>query len=97
MPFARTSRGRPQYNARTTNRNVGGALSNSSGNFVSEQSGIRRHEFTAPIEGMGTMALGDYGELPLVQMARTFDGIDGPPTATASNNYQSPLTGVSAV
>lgn len=61
--------------------------------YVSQQSGSRRHQYTSALSTVNTIAAGSYGVVNLLRFQRTFDsatGDDIPPTATASNNYQSP-------
>ncbi len=58
-------------------------------NYVSQESGTRRHELTVSTN-TSPIALGDYVTQELCRFKRSFDaGVDDPPTPTASNNYQS--------
>lgn len=64
-------------------------------NYGSLESGLRRHEFQAPAfpvpAGFPALAPGEYFGHILAGFRRTFSGAtsDVPPTATASNNFQS--------
>lgn len=65
--------------------------------YASEQSGLRRHQFiaapSAPAAGIGIVAANEYLVFNIARFTRTFDaGVtdDVNPTATASNNFQSP-------
>lgn len=60
--------------------------------YLSQQSGSRRHEFSATATGTPlTLTAGLYFFFELLKFRRTFTaGDDVPPTATASNNFQTP-------
>lgn len=89
MPFRRRSGGQSRYSTFPGNQNVTGIPGNSRDNYKTAGSGIRRHEFSSAIPGLVSIDLGDYAVVELVKMRRSFAGSDTPPTATASNNYQS--------
>lgn len=59
--------------------------------YVSQQSGGRRHQFQSLSNGTPlTLTTGLYFQFILARFRRSFDsGADTPPTATASNNFQS--------
>lgn len=90
MVYRRT---RPRYGM----KGGGGLVSNSTNrylkksNYVSQQSGNRRHEFTlaAPIVGSASILnANEYFGVEIIRFQRTFTGAaDTPPTASASNNY----------
>lgn len=91
MAFRRRSSTR--YTAFPANMNVLGSVRNSTRNYKSEGTGSRRHEFIAPVTELASIDLGDYAPVNLVKMTRSFgSGDDEPPTATASNNYQTAST-----
>ena len=91
MAFRRRSTTR--YSAFPANQNILGSVSNSTRNYKSEGTGSRRHEFISAVSEMKSMALGDYAPVNLVNMKRTFGSSDDePPTATASNNFQTSQT-----
>lgn len=61
--------------------------------YVSEQSGVKRHQFQSVAWGTpGTMLAGEYIGFDLAYFARSKSGAtdDVPLSPTASNNYQSP-------
>ncbi len=82
------SRGRRNRYSAPTSLSITGSVGQSGRDYVSEQSGSRRHDFisqpvTSPI------TLGDYTVANLVKMQRTFTAADDTPdTPTASNNYE---------
>ena len=92
MPFNRRSPRRgSRYAGSNALMNVRGGIGLSGDNYKSNQTAIRRHEFTNKMPSVASIALGDYGTLVLCRNKRSFGaGADDPPTATASNNYQSP-------
>lgn len=67
------------------------AVSTIKKNYVSEQSGARRHEVRNTLVGSGgTLLAGTYQYTTLCEFKRSFGGVtDGEPSPTASNNYQS--------
>ncbi len=84
MPF----RGRSQrYTSVNAARNLTGSAYNTGRDYVSEQAGTRRHEFTSS-NLVAPITLGDYTVIDLCRFTRSFTGADGAPTATASNNFQ---------
>ena len=88
MPFRRQTSRYSQPPGGTTT--ITGAVSTGGRNYVSEQSGSKRHEFVSKIPQLETIGIGDYAELLLTRFRRSFGaGDDDPDTATASNNYQS--------
>ena len=69
-------------------QNQSGANYRVGNNYLSQQSGTRRHEFTSATT-QTPIPLGEYVTQVLVGMKRSFGaGSDDPPTPTASNNYQ---------
>ena len=91
MPYSSRRGGRSgsRYAGSSALMNVRGGIGNSGDNYKLSGSGIRRHEIIAKIAGLDTIALGDYAIVHLTHMNRTFGvGEDEPPTANASNNFQ---------
>lgn len=77
--------------ASPTFRNTTGNIGSTGRNYVSEQSGTKRHEFIGKIPQLEQITLGDYAELTLLRFRRSFGaGADDVDTPTASNNYQTP-------
>ena len=73
---------------------VSGSVKNSGRDYLSEQSGSRRHSLSTSTSDVGTGALltGEYFGFTLCRFKRTFaPGVtdDVEPTPTTSNNYQS--------
>ena len=78
-----------RFSAFPAQNNITGAIRGGARNYKSEQTAMRRHEFTSQITGLASINLGDYAQTALVKFKRSFgSGNDDPPTATASNNYQ---------
>jgi len=84
-----TNRG-TRYTTSNPNQNVRGGMSDKLRNYVSQQSGARRHQVVGQLHS-GALPLGDYVSAVQLKFKRSFDAgnPDVAPTATASNNYQS--------
>ena len=59
-------------------------------NYASQQSGTKRHQFQWASADFASITAGKYAPITLLKFVRN-DGVtdDTPPSATASNNYQS--------
>ena len=82
---------RSRFKTFPATQNLTGSPPGSGRDYRSEQTAQRRHEFIAKIPGLQGITLGAFATVDLAQFHRSFGDpdIDDPPTATASNNYQS--------
>lgn len=90
MPYRQPGASRSKMSVASPNSTADRSVS-SQRNYASFQSGTKRHQYIGyPLGTPGTLTAGLYLNFPLLRFIRsTAGGVDDvPPSATASNNYQ---------